>query len=77
VVSVISNEPVNEKGDGNTSPDWVIGEDGSLKLRAERSGRGSGRVYTVRVRCEDESGGGEDELVRVFVPHDQGRGLTN
>jgi hypothetical protein len=74
ILQISCNEPVNANGDGNTEPDWVVGEDGSLKLRAERSGPGRGRVYTIRVRCEDANGVGDEASVEVMVPHDQGGG---
>jgi hypothetical protein len=73
VLEVTSNEPINGLGDGNTEPDWVIGDDGSLMLRAERSGTGSDRVYTVRLLCENpDSGIGDETTVEIVVPHDQG-----
>jgi hypothetical protein len=72
IVEVTSNEPINGPGDGNTEPDWMIGEDGSLKLRAERSGMGSDRIYTVRILCaNEESGIGDETTVEVVVPHDR------
>lgn len=72
IVDVTSNEPVNGLGDGDTEPDWLIGDVG-LKLRAERSGTGSGRIYSVLVRCEDASGNSTDTTVEVRVPHDRGK----
>jgi hypothetical protein len=54
-VGVLSNEPVNGRGDGDTAPDWRVINGTSVRLRAERSGRGSGRVYTVTVTCRDAS----------------------
>jgi hypothetical protein len=72
ILEVTSNEPINGPGDGNTEPDWMIGDDGSLKLRAERSGMGNDRVYTVRILCvHAESGIGDETTVEVVVPHDR------
>ena len=76
---VSSNEPQNELGDGDTSPDWtepvidqVIGVI-TLQLRAERSGSGNGRVYTIRVTATDTSGNSSYGDVNIIVPHDQGK----
>ncbi len=73
ILGVTSNEPVNGTGDGNTEPDWLITGDTGLELRAERSGGGSSRIYTVLVRCEDSAGNATDTRVEVVVPHDQGK----
>ncbi|QNA43133.1 CHRD domain-containing protein [Lacibacter sediminis] len=70
VLSVISNEPVNGVGDGNTSPDWEIINNHIVKLRAERSGTGTGRVYTITMRCTDLAGNTSEETTTVTVPHD-------
>ena len=73
VLEVSSNESIDGLGDGSTSPDWMIDGEGNLKLRAERSGTGSDRVYTIRVRCEHpDSGIGDETTVEVVVPHDRG-----
>jgi len=72
IVSVTSNEPSNGKGDGNTDPDWVYTGDLSLLLRAERSGTGTGRVYTIGVSCTDAAGNvSETRTVIVTGSHDQ------
>jgi hypothetical protein len=74
ILEVTSNEPVNGTGDGNTEPDWLITGDTGLKLRAERSGGGSSRIYTVLIRCEDSAGNSAETTIQVVVPHDQGKG---
>lgn len=44
LVSAASSEPDDGLGDGDTANDIVLGADGTIQLRAERSGKGSGRV---------------------------------
>src|SRR2546428_10150669 len=53
VAAIVGNEPVNGLGDGDTTPDWIIGNGLTFQLRAERSGKGRGRVYTITVECRD------------------------
>ena len=72
VVSVGSNEPENGTGDGDTAPDTAITGDLSLQVRAERSGSGSDRVYTITVESRDFSGNASRKTVTVTVPHDMG-----
>ncbi len=71
IVSVNSDEPLNGKGDGNTDTDWQITGDLSVNLRAERAGKGDGRIYTVGVECADGSGNTAGASVQVAVPHDK------
>jgi hypothetical protein len=77
LVSVTSDEPDNGKGDGNTAGDIVgatTGEDDrEFQLRAERSGGGDGRVYTVTYEARDASGNTTTGAATVTVPHDQGK----
>jgi hypothetical protein len=68
IVGVTSNEPDNGLGDGDSSPDWIITGPLTLELRAERAGSGSGRIYTITVRCIDASGNGSTRTVTVTVP---------
>lgn len=76
---IFSNEPQNGLGDGDESPDWtepVIDQVNgviTLQLRAERSGRGNGRIYTVRITATDTSGNSSYGDVNIIVPHDQRR----
>lgn len=59
---------------GHNGPDWKVTGDLTLKLRAERSGKGNGRVYTITVKCKDDTGHSSTKTVTVKVPHDQGKG---
>jgi hypothetical protein len=69
IISVTSNEPIDGLGDGDTSPDWIITGPFTVDLRAERSGTGTGRVYTITVQCTDHSGNSSTATVTVTVPH--------
>jgi len=71
ITSVASNEPVDGLGDGDTSPDWEITGNLSLKLRAERSGTGNGRIYTITLLCKDASGNSSMRSIDVLVPHNK------
>ncbi len=71
IVKVSSNEPINGTGDSNTSPDWEITGKLTLNLRAERSGTGNGRIYTVTVQCKDTAGNSVLRDIEILVPHDK------
>jgi N-acetylneuraminic acid mutarotase len=75
--SVASNEPEEGLGDGDTYPDWTepVISNGiiTLKLRAERSGRGNGRTYTIMIEAMDDSGNTSTAKVNISVPHDKGK----
>ena len=70
MISVSSNESVNGSGDGNTSPDWQVIDAHHVKLRAERSGNGTGRIYTITIKATDNCGNVATKTVTVLVPHD-------
>jgi hypothetical protein len=76
VYDVTSNEPINDRGDGNTEPDYIIMDELTVQLRAERAGLLEGRVYTIHVRCEDASGNFIDATIDVLVPHERGHDLN-
>ena len=80
-VSVSSDEPANDKGDGNTEPDWEIIDNGDgsfdVWLRAERDGRDDGRVYTVTAVALDGSGNSTTATNTVDVPHSQGNSASS
>jgi predicted extracellular nuclease len=68
LLSVTSNEPDNGQGDGNTVDDIVIVDDFNFQLRAERSGQGDGRIYTITYEIADACGNIAVESVFVTVP---------
>jgi len=73
IISVASNEAEDAKGSGNTKPDSRITGDHTLQVRAERSGGGSGRIYTITIEAVDLSGNTAHATVTVTVPHDHGK----
>jgi arabinan endo-1,5-alpha-L-arabinosidase len=68
IVSIASNEPLVGDDTGNFAPDWEITGDLTAQLRAERSGTGSGRIYTIAVEATDFSGNTTTEHAIVTVP---------
>lgn len=73
IISATSNEPDNGLGDGDTANDIVITGDLTLNLRAERSGKGNGRTYTITVEAKDAAGNASTRTVTVSVPKSQGK----
>lgn len=73
-LSVSSNEPANGLGDGDTGPDWEVVNATQVRLRAERSGNGRGRIYTILVTVVDGSGNTTTDSVVVTVPQSKGKG---
>ena len=73
-LSVASSESIDGTGDGDTSPDWLVVDSHRLQLRAERSGAGTGRVYTLTVACADASGNVATKQLAVMVPKSQAAG---
>jgi subtilisin-like proprotein convertase family protein len=69
-LSVTSTEPINGSGDGNTDPDWEVVDAHTVRLRAERAGNGTDRVYTITVTCVDAAGNSTSASTTVTVPHD-------
>ena len=70
IISITSNESENDLGDGNTEHDWLITGPLRAQLRAERSGLGSDRIYTIVIRVTDKSGNSTTGVTTVCVPHD-------
>jgi hypothetical protein len=75
LVSVTSSEPDNGTGDGDTVGDIQGADLGTadfdFQLRAERSGGGPGRVYTVVYKVVDAVGLETTATTFINVPHDQ------
>jgi hypothetical protein len=76
-LSVSSNEPQNGTGDGDTSPDWLIVDNHHVQLRAERSGQGNGRIYTITIKAIDGAGNQTIKTVAVVVPHNTSAPVTS
>jgi uncharacterized repeat protein (TIGR01451 family) len=70
-LSVTSNEPIDGLGDGDTSPDWEVVDEHQVRLRAERSGNGGGRVYTITITATDVAGDSSTLGLTVSVPKNQ------
>jgi len=69
---VTSNESDDKNGDGHTTEDFMIAPDGkSIVLRAERRGKGKGRIYTIVIQAEDGSGNVATESFQVKIPHNR------
>jgi hypothetical protein len=74
--AITSDEPDNGLGDGDTAPDWAVQTAGvsvaDVLVRAERSGLGNGRVYTISASATDRAGNGSSARAgTVTVPHNQ------
>lgn len=70
IESITSSEPVNGMGDGDTAPDWEITGNLTAQLRAERSGGGDGRTYTIVTACTNSAGTARRASI-VTVPHNR------
>lgn len=71
LLSVQSSEPDNGLGDGDTANDIVVNADGTIFLRAERSGTGVGRNYNLNYLITDQAGNSISVSGVVTVPHNQ------
>lgn len=62
-------------GINNTGDSSVVVDPHTVELRASRNGGGDGRVYTVKISCNDKLPLSSSAKVTVTVPHDQGHHL--
>jgi len=60
ITSVTANEPLAD--------DFIITGDLTLKLRAERLNKATGRIYTITIVCTDAAGNEATKTVTVTVP---------
>ena len=67
ITCVTSDEPDDDTGDGKTVNDIIIVDATTVKLRAERSGNGDGRVYTIAFDVTDGAGNPTTGVCRVHV----------
>ena len=65
---VTQDESLNGEDDGKTDVDALVQEDGTLLLRAERSGQGDGRVYVIEFTAINAQGAECAGVVQVHVP---------
>jgi hypothetical protein len=75
ITNVTQDEPNNGLGDGDTPTDAIIrhndaSNNDDVNLRAERSGKGDGRVYKVYFTVPDPEQTAQG-VVKVMVPHDK------
>lgn len=77
ITSITQDQPVNDKGDGNTGSDATGVGTSTAAVRAERTGHlrvpGDGRLYQVNFTASDGKGGSCGGTVVVGVPHDRGQ----
>ena len=74
ITGITSDEPTaSDKGSGGAkhAPDAYVVDTDKASVRAERSGRGDGRVYVINFTASDGMGGECTGSVMVKVPHDQ------
>ncbi|HYV84597.1 MAG TPA: choice-of-anchor D domain-containing protein [Patescibacteria group bacterium] len=80
LTGVTSSEPDDAPGPGDGATTGDIGgadpglPDGSILLRSERAGTGSGRTYELHYLARDASGNASTAVAVVLVPHDLSHG---
>jgi hypothetical protein len=79
-IEVTSDEPTTTApgaGGSEHAPDAEITDDGRILLRAERSGKGDGRVYVINVNAPDECGNNSSLSIPVKVNHNKKKDAIN
>ena len=70
LVGIVMSEDDNAIGDGHTTGDIEIGDNGEIYVRSERSGANSGRIYTITYQAVDDCGNVTIRSATVSIPHD-------
>jgi hypothetical protein len=73
---VAQDEPLSVVNDPMSADAWGVGSE-QAQVRAERSGRGDGRVYHVHFTASDGLGGACTGAVTICVPHSRKRGCVD
>ena len=71
-ISITSDEPESGLSNGDVGPDIIKINEHHVKLRAERDGKGDGRVYTITITATDGSGNVSTTTQTVVVAHNIG-----
>lgn len=74
---IMQDEPSEVRGSGRTCPDADGIGTATGHLRAERSGKGDGRVYAIFFTASDGRGLSTSGIVRACVPHSNKRGCVD
>ncbi len=70
--TIYQDEPVRGRGSGNTGLDGRGVGTSTAEVRAERNGRGNGRVYHIGFTAFNSNGASCSSDVLVSVPHNKG-----
>lgn len=73
ITGIFQDEPTKKLWHGDMAPDGRIIGNAWVALRAERNGKGDGRVYHINFKAEDNRGGVCTGSVLVSVNHDQSK----
>ncbi len=74
ITAITQDEPLDGRGDGDTTPDALGVGTSTAMLRAERMGGGNGRVYEISYVTTDSGMVVCSGKVQVCVPKSQGKG---
>jgi hypothetical protein len=72
VLTVTCDEPESGLNGGDPSPDWVVVDNHTVQLRAQRDPKGDGRIYTITITATDASGNITTSAHTVVVAHNIG-----